>query len=79
MSCRFPKVKLMRVAVTGASGMLGRAVLRQLSERFDVFALARTPGYVSANITWACFDLLDGDLLKNWLKAKSPDIIVHCC
>ena len=71
MSFRFPKVKLMRVAVTGASGMLGRAVLRHFL-RDLMCLLARTPGYVSANITWTCFDLLDGDLLQNWLKAKSP-------
>ena len=68
----------MRVAVTGASGMLGRAILRKLSFRFQLFAISRTPGYVHENICWACFDLLDTNLLENWLRENTPDIIVHC-
>ena len=68
----------MRVAVTGASGMLGSAILRQLSGRFDLLAIARTRGYCHGNITWASFDLLDTNLLQNWLSENSPDIIIHC-
>tara|TARA_B110001450_G_scaffold117154_1_gene110708 strand:- start:788 stop:1693 length:906 start_codon:yes stop_codon:yes gene_type:complete len=68
----------MRVAVTGASGMLGSAILRQFSGRFELFALARSHGYIDENVTWACFDLLDTNLLETWLKENTPDIIIHC-
>ena len=68
----------MRVAVTGASGMLGSAVLRQLSDKYELFAMSRTPGSSSKYITWDCFDLLDTNLLQTWLKEKSPDVIIHC-
>lgn len=68
----------MKIAVTGASGMLGSAVLRQLSGRFQLSAIARTSGYINENISWACFDMRDTNLLRSWLRKNTPDVIVHC-
>ena len=68
----------MKIAVTGASGMLGTALLKRISHRFDVKALARSPGHAGSNIMWYRFDLTDSQYLQNWLVSHSPDVIVHC-
>lgn len=64
----------MRVVVTGASGLLGRAVQARLSsEQHEVLALANsraTPPLVQ-------LDLLDTDALRKTLQDFKPDVIVH--
>ena len=47
----------MNIAITGASGMLGTALIDKLSNFFLIFASAREQGLVKNNVSWECFDL----------------------
>ena len=68
----------MRIGVTGASGMLGTALVSYLSKRYDIFATSRGKGAEGQNIDWDCFDLTDVSLLNDWLTKTKPDIVIHC-
>tara|TARA_B100000989_G_C19526544_1_gene467203 strand:- start:1815 stop:2708 length:894 start_codon:yes stop_codon:yes gene_type:complete len=68
----------MRIGVTGASGMLGNALLQQLSKSYEIFATSRNIGLLGKNINWECFDLTNLDLLKVWLDKNNFDIVIHC-
>ena len=70
----------MRIGITGASGMLGTALLRKLSldPENSVLATSRTKGLLGSNINWNCFDLTDQYRLNDWLEIYQPDAIVHC-
>ncbi|MBL7114297.1 MAG: SDR family oxidoreductase [Kiritimatiellae bacterium] len=62
-----------RILVTGASGLLGTAVVERLSRDNDVFGLSRTmrlPGT-------CCLDLLDGAALET-LNDEPWNALVHC-
>jgi len=65
----------MRVLVTGASGMLGSAIVKRWAERHDVYA---TGGHaLSAPWRYRAFDLAQPDHapLIAWAQ---PELIVHC-
>ena len=68
----------MRIGVTGASGMLGSALINHLSNSNKVFATSRSKGIENKNIEWNCFDLTDIALLNKWLNNTKPDIVLHC-
>lgn len=68
----------LKVAVTGASGTLGTAILRELSDNCQVYATSRTHGLTGKNIEWDLFDLLDHSKLIAWLQKNKPDVVIHC-
>ncbi len=68
----------MRIGITGASGMLGTALVRRLSKSNKVFATSRSVGVEGKGIEWDCFDLTDIPLLNKWLNKVKPDVVVHC-
>ncbi len=68
----------MRIGITGASGMLGSALVDHLSNSYKVFATSRSKGVENKNIEWDCFDLTDIALLNEWLNNTKPDIVIHC-
>ena len=68
----------MKIGVTGASGMLGTALITHLSKSHKVFATSRKRGVEGQNIKWDCFDLTEVTLLNEWMEAIKPDVIVHC-
>ena len=68
----------MRIGITGASGMLGESLLKNLSKKHELFATSRSVGLEDKNIHWDCFDLTDINLLKNWLHKINPDVVIHC-
>ena len=68
----------MKVGVTGASGMLGSALITHLSKSYRVFATSRGKGVEGKNIKWDCFDLTDITLLNEWLETIKPDVVIHC-
>ena len=69
----------MRIGVTGASGMLGTALLRCLSKKkYEVFATSRSNGAQFSNVKWDLFDLCDFTLLNEWLQKIKPDVVIHC-
>ena len=68
----------MKVGVTGASGMLGSALITHLSKSYKVFATSRGKGVEGKNIKWDCFNLTDIILLNEWLETIKPDVVIHC-
>lgn len=68
----------MNIAITGASGMLGTALIDKLSNLFLIFATAREQGLVKNNVSWKCFDLTNLTKLENWLVKIQPDVVIHC-
>jgi len=68
----------MRIGITGASGMLGTALVTRLSKSIQVYATSRGKGIEGKNIEWDCYDLTDIPLLNIWLNKVKPDVVVHC-
>ena len=68
----------MRIGVTGASGMLGTALVNRLSKIHTLFATSRSQGLEGENIEWNCFDLTDSQLLLKWLNKTKPNVVIHC-
>jgi dTDP-4-dehydrorhamnose reductase len=66
---------IIRVAVTGASGLLGRPLMDLLTRdsRYEVSgaALSRAGGPVSR------VDLTRSDEVENWLNLTGPDVLIH--
>ena len=58
----------MRVLVTGAGGMLGREVVRVLSER----------GHDVVGLSHADLDVTDKGAVWRALRRERPDVVVHC-
>ena len=44
----------MRIGITGASGMLGTALVIHLSKSHEIFATSRGKGVEGENIEWDC-------------------------
>jgi dTDP-4-dehydrorhamnose reductase len=68
----------MKIGITGASGMLGTALIDQLAEHYEIFATARSQGITIGTTHWDCFDLTDLQKLDNWLTTIRPDVVIHC-
>jgi dTDP-4-dehydrorhamnose reductase len=68
----------MRIGITGASGMLGTALVSHMSKSHKIFATSRSKGMEGQNIDWDCFDLTDVMLLNDWLERSKPDLVIHC-
>ena len=68
----------MKIGITGASGMLGTALVRHFSKSYKVFATSRSKGVEGRGIEWDCFNLTNIELLNKWLNKIKPDIVIHC-
>jgi dTDP-4-dehydrorhamnose reductase len=68
----------MRIGITGASGMLGTALIDKLHFKHEIYATSRSLGIQRSQVHWSCFDLLRQDKLENWLIETDPDIVIHC-
>ena len=68
----------MNIALTGASGMLGTALIDSFKSEINVFATAREKGLDNINVSWKCFDITDSEELEAWLNYINPDVIIHC-
>ncbi len=68
----------MRVLVSGASGFLGGALCRSLSERgHEPIALVRRPGSGPDGVAEVVGDLADAGSLKRALDSASPEVVAH--
>jgi dTDP-4-dehydrorhamnose reductase len=68
----------MRVAVTGANGLLGGDAVALLGGRHEVLALGRGPCRLPAGPhRWADADLGDGDSVESALRDFCPDAVLH--
>lgn len=65
----------MRVAVLGASGVIGRALVPELARRHQVTAVARRPGPASPGLRQLAADLADPDDARRALEGA--DVAVH--
>jgi nucleoside-diphosphate-sugar epimerase len=67
----------MKVAIVGASGVLGRALIPLLLERHTVRALVRTPERIM-RIFGAQVEALECDLLAPDIEERLPDLLAGC-
>lgn len=65
----------MKVLVTGASGLLGRAVYAHFASRKDVTVIGVANSRASEPLQQ--LDLLDTEAVLNKVREASPDIIIH--
>lgn len=63
-----------RCLVTGASGTLGREMLRGLADRFEMIGL----GYRHAGPGFMAGDIRDPAFVEDCLRRCAPDVVVHC-
>lgn len=67
-----------RVLVTGGSGFIGTKVADQLVMRgYEVHAVSRKSGSMSAGVHQHCVDLLDPSAADRLLRDVAPDSLVH--
>ncbi len=66
----------MKIIITGATGLLGRAVYKQLTENtgYTVIGL----GFSRVNAPLLKLNLRDKDDLTAFMKKENPDYIIHC-
>lgn len=69
------KVRKSRLLLTGATGFIGRQVLRQLGDRFEIHCTSREPKEASDN--WHPIDLRDPSACIALIEAIHPEILVH--
>jgi dTDP-4-dehydrorhamnose reductase len=68
----------MRVAVTGANGLLGGAAMAQLAGRHEVLGIGRGPCRLPPGpYGWSDSDLGDGRSVEAALRAFRPDAVLH--
>ena len=71
----------MRIAITGATGNLGSALLRRLADEHTLVGLARRlpePGFGGAGTTWVSVDLAEDESLPVLREAfAGADAVVH--
>jgi dTDP-4-dehydrorhamnose reductase len=75
---------LMKILVLGVTGMLGSAVFKLLSNKYDVWGTIRSSsgkGFFSAELQEKMIsgvDVLNQDELVNILAVVKPDIVINC-
>ena len=65
----------MKIAVLGASGVIGRALVAELARTHDVVAVARRPGQAIEGVQWLSADLSDGEDAARALAGT--DVAIH--
>ena len=68
----------MNIGITGASGMLGTALLDRLHTEHEIYATSRKQGAEKSHVIWECFDLLQKNKLRNWLDSNHLDVVIQC-
>jgi dTDP-4-dehydrorhamnose reductase len=72
----------MKILVTGANGLLGQTIIKQLLEKkYDVVATGRGPDRLavtpSAPTYYKSVDITDGPAIEQFILEHNPDVIVH--
>ena len=72
----------MKILVTGANGLLGQAIIKQLLEKkYNVIATGRGPDRAevtsSSPTYYKSIDITDGAAVENFILEQQPSVIVH--
>jgi len=68
----------MKIAITGASGMLGTSLVKLLRKKYKIFATSLSKSLDYTNVEWECFDITSQSLLISWLEKVRPEVIIYC-
>ena len=66
-----------RLLVTGATGLLGAAVVREAGRAYEVYGLARRPTVVPLPCRPVAVDLADVDATRDAIDRIAPDVVIH--
>lgn len=66
-----------RVLVTGASGLLGLSLCRDLADRHEVVAVSHTRPVVHPGVRGVAVDLRDPESLRRLFDSEHPSLVVH--
>lgn len=67
----------MKILITGASGRLGRELVKALRERHELVALSRTSSPTLQDVTSYAVDLANPSQLSGVIATEKPDAIIH--
>src|SRR3990172_10387162 len=67
-----------KILITGASGMLGTALLQDYSNKYECFALDKSTGMSIPGVNCIACDLTDELRTKEVVGHVRPDVIIHC-
>lgn len=70
-------VPCQRVLITGATGFIGRQVLKNLPADADVHCTTRKTGGAGSG-TWHSVDLCSSQACAALIESVKPDILIHC-
>ncbi len=76
-SHKFTKDMKKRVIITGASGLLGRAILKRFQEKADWVALGLAFSRAGNNSSLQKVDLRDKEQVSSVIKDFQPNFIIH--
>lgn len=68
----------MKILITGASGLLGSALVAHLSDEFEIIGISRNHGSSPYSVRWVRLDLLDLEATRELIIKVKPDIVIHC-
>jgi dTDP-4-dehydrorhamnose reductase len=69
----------MRVLITGASGLLGKALIETAPAGFEIVPVCSTENPPQpTQHSWYTIDITNSDLLKFFISQIKPNIIIHC-
>lgn len=68
----------MKVLVTGASGLLGTALVDHLADDFELVGVSRNLGFCPKHVSWVLADLLNLSETAKLLQRIRPEAVIHC-
>lgn len=66
-----------RLLVTGVTGLLGSALMREALSSYDVWGWARRPHATPLSCRFEAVDLLDEAAARRAAEAARPDVVIH--